>query len=1025
MSLRFEQPLWLWLLVLIAPAAWIGLRWLVSMSRLRRASAVLTRAALITLLAMMLGGATLVRQTDRLATIAVVDVSGSVRRFAHVGTDSAGVRIEPLRAVHEYLQTASARRGPDDLLGIVVFDGRSMAVALPTRGDVLDRPIDVRLSEGTDIADAIRFASALVPPDALGRLVLVSDGNQTRGDALKAAGELAARGGASPIPIDVVPLAYHVRQETMIESVDAPPRAPAESTVTVRVVLNSTDGARGTLRLLRDDEPIDINGPAPGLGRTLDLAPGRHVELIDVRLGPSKIHRFKAVFEPDRTGGAIAGDTNAQNNQAEAFTITPGRGRVLVLDGVSAGDATGPGAILARTLERSGIRTTLLPPDALPRDLLSMQDYDLVILENVPAEAIDRSTQETLSRFVRDLGGGLVMVGGPNSFGAGGWKGSPIEPILPVSLDLPDRLVVPEAAIMIVLDSSGSMGRSVMGSLRTQQEIANEAAALAVMTLDTKDLVGVVEFNSRPRVVVPLGPNASAEQTAERIRSIAPGGGTNLRPALQIAMEQLEAVDAKIKHVIVLSDGVSVGADALPAMAARMKDRGINVSTIAVGDAADSKTMDRIALEGGGAYYEVVSPEMLPRVFIRAIRIVRSPMIRLGMFQPVLLATGSPLVAGLDQPPDLGGVNLTQARDDPTVVSGMMTPEGEPLLASWAVELGRVVAFTSDAHDWARRWLDWPGYQRLWTQIARLTSRSGDQGDYDLRTQVVGDELRIEFEAWDKQGRPLEALSVPLSLHTPGGKRIDLRLSQTGPGLYTGSVPADQSGNYIAVLKPMLGARRLPPAIGGASVASGAEYRRLRSNVALLEQLAQATGGRVLDLNDPERADLFARDRIEPTEARTPIWDVLLVWTLAVLLLDVGTRRVAWDRFLGREFGPGLQRAAAEAIQDRSERAARALEALRRRDRSQPDPILGPPALGSADARRIAIEQAQRRRQARLERLRALRQSVATGATDPQTPGDSGEPKVGDQTPGDVDDPGTGLLAAKRRVQRRFERTDD
>src|SRR5258705_2432736 len=128
------------------------------------------------------------------------------------------------------------------------------------------------MQECTDIAQGIRLGAAMIPPDAAGRIVLFSDGNQTQGNALEAARE-ATGGGAGAIagnaqtrgrlPIDAVPLAYNVASEVMIESVDSPPQAPAESVVTVRVVLQSAAPARGTLQLLREGQPLDINGAEP------------------------------------------------------------------------------------------------------------------------------------------------------------------------------------------------------------------------------------------------------------------------------------------------------------------------------------------------------------------------------------------------------------------------------------------------------------------------------------------------------------------------------------------------------------------------------------------------------------------------------------------------------------------------------------------------------------------------------------------------------------------------------------------
>lgn len=1039
MGIRFEQPVWLLLILLAAPMALAGLYWFRSMSPARRWSAVVLRIVLLALIASALAGATGVRQTDRIAVVALVDVSPSVRRFVEFGRDEGGRPLPAVSAIRDFLAAATEDRGPDDLLGIVAFDARALAVAAPTTVDVLDRTMDVSMREGTDIERAIRLGNAMFPPDATRRMLLISDGNQTSGDALRAAMEAggasaaAGLGGSAVggVPIDVVSLRYLVDEEVLIEAVDAPQQAPPGSVVTVRVVLRSTGEARGTLFLRKGGEPVRI-GDDGELGRRIALSEGRHVELINVELTDRRLHRFEAVFEPDRIelrDGAVAyaGDTILENNRGEAFTISPGTGSVLFVDGVGRGDPRAPGATLARTLSESGIDVEIVAPDGVPGDLLSLQAYDLVVLQNVPADALPLRTHSLLVSYVSEIGGGLVMVGGPDSFGAGAWTGTEVEQILPVHLDLPDDVVVPDAAILLVIDNSGSMNRTILGSSRTQQEIANEGAALAVETLDRSDLVGVIVFNHNYTVLTPLAPNERRGETANRIRSIAAGGGTNLPPALREAQRQMRGVDAEIKHVIVLSDGVSQGRERLPDIAGELADEGIVVSSISVGDLADTETLSAIASRGGGEYYRVTDPTTLPRVFFRAVRVIRTPMVREAVFEPVLLPTGSPLAEGLSLPPPLRGLVLTRPRDDPTVVYTMATPGGEPLLAHWNVGLGRVAAFTSDAHRWAEAWLDWPGYRRLWTQIARTISRPAADRTQELTAEIVGDDLRIRFEAFDDDGVPKDLLTVPGTVYGPDGDPQRIRLEQTGPGVYEGSAAAPAGGNYVVTLTPRSPTRRLPPVIGGASRATGAEFRALSSNETLLEQIASITGGRVLSFDDPAAADLFDRTGVPPMEARLPLWRSLLMWALIVLLLDVGTRRIAWDRFLSKEFGASSVREVSEGIRDRSRQAAQTISALRGaggRGRSGPDQ---PRVLGTEDARRIVEEQAARRRAARA--ARATDSSAPDAGPAPQShPGrtapdarDARERPAAPRSEQDSAGNGeSGLLAAKRRAQQRY-----
>jgi len=1002
--LRFDDPALLWIAALSVPMAVIGLAWFRTMVPARRVSAVIARAGLLVLIAAALAGARRVQESKILATVAVVDLSESVRTFGSTGQEAS-------EAVRAFLRESTRTRDADDLLGVVVFDRRALAVATPSRADVLSRPFETLGLDGTDIAAGLTLAGGIVPPDATGRLVLFSDGNQTIGDAVSAAATLGATAtnqGGGGFAVDVVPLEYRVSREVVVESLDAPPRASAESTVTLRVVIRSTTRTSGRLSLLHEGEPFDVSGPeVDGLGRRIELLPGRNIALIQVPLAPGPVHRFEAVFEPDMNATGMVGDEIVSNNRASAFTLTPGRGSVLLVDGVSDGAATGSGATLARVLEAGGIVVQTVAASGFPRQMLDLQAYDLVVFENVPAEALDAAQQELLVSQVRDLGTGFVMIGGPDSFGAGGWYGTPVAEILPVRVDLPDQIIVPEAAIVFVLDSSGSMGSSVMGSVRTQQQIANQAAAMAIQSLDKTDLVGVISFNDQYRVVAPLAPNSEPDRTASLTQSISSGGGTTVGPAMREAARQLAGADAKLKQVIVLTDGRSTDEEFLVAQAESMSRQGIRVTTIGVGDDADMNTLADVARAGGGAFYSVINPNMLPRIFLKAVRIVRSPLVREQVEPVVIEDVGSPYVAGLGGVPPIEGLVLTRDRDEPGVTTAMKTVDGEPVLAHWNIGLGQVVAFTSDAHAWTRSWLDTPVYRAFWLQVVRTASRVREETSSELTVTASGDGLQVTLDAIDASGRPLDLLEVPVTVFRSGGDAIDTRLLQVGPGQYQGLVSAGEPGPYIVVAKPMRGSTRLTPLLSGATVGSGAELARLEPDARLLASIAERAGGRVLDLANPTPGLLFDRESITPQRTSTPLWPMLVGWAILVYLADVGTRRVAWDRFVSKRFGASVSEGMRLATAGRETRSISELVAARRNQA----PAGQAPTLGEEDAKRLAAEAKKARRDAY---LKSRSSTDAAGRAPAARGGDS-----------QSTEPESALMAAKRRARERFEEGRD
>ena len=933
MTLRFEYPEWLWLAAGGVALALVGLALLWAMHWPRRWLAVLCRAGLMVLLAFALAGATSIRRSDRAGTTVVLDLSGSVRAFVPAAPDAKGQAQSVEAMVRGALAGPLKTHGAEDLFGLIVAGPAPEIVSTPRAVLPLDRPLPAPAREGTDLASALRLALAAAAPNANSRILLISDGNETLGDALA-----VAQGAGTPI--DVLPLRYDLAGEVLIERVEAPTRAAAGSIAPVRVTLVSTAPASGVLRLFVEGVQVRTEpgkDPASDPGQRVALKPGRTTITLNAPLALGRVHRIEALFEPDRdAGGKPAGDTIEVNNRGLAVTTTPGSGAVLLVDGVGNAAADSPGRDLARVLEGQGFAVRVVPPAGVPEDVLSLQAYDLVILQNVSADAIASATQELLVAHVQDFGAGLVMVGGPDSFASGGWRGSALEPILPVTLDLPEKLVVPSTAVVIVMDSSGSMARRVMGSGRSQQAIANAGAASAIKSLDAGDLVGVVRFDNQSEWVVPLGPNKDPAGTQEKILGIMPDGGTNLPPALVLARQALLPVKATVKHIIVLSDGQSQGRDQLAEIAQQLSNDGIKVSSIAVGDDADGESLERLATIGKGEFFMATDPDLLPRIFLRAVRVVRSPMVREEPFVPVLPAGASPIVAGLagQSIPPLGGLTLTQPKigaDRRTVESvtyAMLTPQGEPVLASWAVGLGQVAAFTSDASRWATQWRQgWAGYGKFWGQFARAIARPPAEQLTDLTLTLESGQLNLRLEALDASGKPIDSLAVAGTVFSPRGDRASITLAQTGPGVYEGSMPAEDAGTYVALVSPRgvgKGAS-LRPVVGGAVRPPGEEFRRLKSNDALLQEIARTTGGRVLTipaLSAMDARTLLGRDANTPKEARNPLWPWLIPLAIAMLLVDIAARRVAWERLADRARGSAPSVAPSLTIAEAAQRKA-------------------------------------------------------------------------------------------------------
>lgn len=933
MNIRFDHPEYLWLLLLAGPLVLLGVRSLAALEPARRWTAIGLRLAVLAVLVLMLAGLQAVQTHDDLTVIAVVDQSESVRRFAKplAGAESDAKDFEA--SARAFLEASSTDRGGGDRLGLVTYDGKSSVRALPSEAADLESGTVDQPTEGTDTASAIRSGMALFPPDSGQRMVLLTDGNDTTGDVLAAAREAAAMG----IPIDVLPALYQVEHEVMVERLFAPNEAREGQTVPLRIVLRATRPADGQVQLLHDDTPIDLNGEAPGKGAPVyesdwtleeigttesdrdaeggdgvgvvdESEPllGRYVSVreVDVPMGFTGVNKFRAIFEP-----AEGADTMQVNNRAEAFTLVSGKGRVLFVDNVG-GDS---GNILPRALASRGIELDVVEPRGLPISLDRMQRYDAIILQNVPYDAITPPQQRMMVKYVHDLGGGLVMLGGPDSFGAGGWTNSDLDRyILPVSCQIPSQTILPSGALVLVIDRSGSMMSSVGGTYRTQQELANEAGVLALNTLYPQDLVGVIAFDSDAHSIVKVQENSNPAAVAKAVRSIQPDGGTNIYSGLEMAYQELAPLtvqNAAIKHIILLTDGQSMapGPGGYVKLAAQMRRNGISLSTIGVGDGHDAQLLTQLANMGNGNYHPIVNPANLPQVFIKEAKTIRKNLVKEVPFVPTVQPTGSPIMASLTNVPELKGLVLTGEKNDPRILMPMTGPEGEPVFAHWQVGLGRSAAFTSDATNrWATQWLSWGGYPDFWARTVRSIARPSATRDADLIVSVRDGQVNVQldaaFESAATPGRGRQRsgsfgnfLDVKGSVLKPDGSVEQITLDQVGPGQYRANTRADQTGNYVVSLfvESPDGTRRA--VFGGAGKPPGEELRRFKSNTAILKRIAQITNGRILDPSAPKPAGLFERTMPFETRSVRPLWRTLLLWLVALFMLDVACRRIAWD----------------------------------------------------------------------------------------------------------------------------------
>jgi hypothetical protein len=365
--------------------------------------------------------------------------------------------------------------------------------------------------------------------------------------------------------------------------------------------------------------------------------------------------------------------------------------------------------------------------------------------------------------------------------------------------------------------------------------------------------------------------------------------------------------------------------------------------------------MRGIAQRSGGVYYRVLNPSVLPTIFLKAIRVVRTPMIREGSFAPIVLDSMSPATGAIGNLPSLHGLVMTErVDDDPRVVTPIVSDKGEPILAYHQVGLGRVSVFTSDVGIWSRDWIGDPIFAQLWSTLSAWTMRSGNEAPGELIVSMQGSSAEIEYNAIDEQGAPIDGLAIELQAYDQTGRSQSITLTQVGAGRYIGQTPALSPGVHVLIASPSQGDQALAPTIAGLEVSGSAEYAHLNAAPQTLINLAQRSGGRVFELDSTQPVDLFSREGLTVRRSLQPVWSVLIAIAFVLFLIDLAMRRVAFDRWFAQAREDTI--AAARAV--RGEQMQQAFAARQQARREAPavgdidrSPMMRPAPESKSDAR--------------------------------------------------------------------------
>ena len=841
-------PEWLHLIALVPFFFLIRVTSLTDLSIAQQVLQSVLRSLVIAAIALALARPSWITRDDRIATVLVVDVSDSVS--------------DPqLEAARRYVEAMAAARGEGDLQ-VVTFAEKPRVVRSESGTFAITR--HAKAGAGTDIQAAMQLAYGLYPDGHLPRLVIVSDGNQTAGDVLTEAYRAKQLG----VRVSWRTFDQGKAQEIRVAGLALPDEIKVGQPFELTAEIWSTHEDTVTVNLSQDEFP---NALEP-------------VKTVTLREG---VNRIKMKSEAKRAGATtyrlrlsrFGKDTEAGNNTAVMTAPVKGRPSVLYVEGGVLGEP-GSAGYLERALEHENIDVEVRGPRSLPSSAKELEKYDLVVVSDVPAHFMGAGQMAALDAYVQQVGGGLIMAGGEDSFGSGGYQGTRIEQMMPVRFDSEKLREQPDIALAVVIDRSGSMQGAKL-------EAAKESARVTTEVLSPNDVITVIAFDSEAQVYVRPQRAANRMRISAEISRLQSGGGTNIYPGLREAFETLQGINAKVKHVIVLSDG-EAPYDGIVDLVQDMRAARITVSCVGV-SGADRNLLSLISDNGDGRLYMVEDIGALPRIFMKETTEAQKSqlvedLVRVRVAKRVEMIEGT----GVENAPPLHGYVTTKPK--PTAEVVLISDLGEPILARWRHGAGTSVAWTSDVKNrWSVDWIRWSGYPKFWAQLVRTSMRRKVYDSYDLSARVDDGRAVVEVDAIDTADRFVNDLDTTLEVIDPADNKVlqTVAMDQTAAGRYGAGFRIQRYGSFLLKATHKRDGKVVAESMGAVSLSYPLEYLRTTPDPTPLAHAALVTGG-----SDQAEPAAVWDSRGESIPYTRDLWPWVLLAAIGLLVLDTYAKRV-------------------------------------------------------------------------------------------------------------------------------------
>ncbi len=713
---------------------------------------------------------------------------------------------------------------------------------------------------------AIQLALTSLQPNRTSRLLVLTDGYSTN-PVLDAAEQLLSKN----VAMDYRLVSDENAVDFRIDKIVVPEKTQLSEPYIIEIVVSGNIDQTLPIEIFRDNESISTT--------KVEIIDGRGVLRLTDRIHVPGSHKYSVQI-------LAQNDTKPGNNRGENWLEVVSGPRILLLTGYTRDP-------VAAVLKQQGFELEVIN-NFSRLNVGKLSGVKALILNNVPAYQLPESFLAAIPFYIQHQGGGLMMVGGKYSFGSGGYFGSAIDELLPVSMELKHEHRKLMVAMAIVMDRSGSMAAHVTtdSGVVTKMDLANEGAARSVELLGANDVISVFAVDSQAHEIVPLtqvGPNMnSISNTIRGINSA--GGGIYVFTGLINAWSKLQKATIGQRHIILFADAADAEepGNYKDLISEIVRENG-TISVIGLGteDDKDAEFLKDIAERGNGRIFFNSDPVELPALFAQeTVAIVRSAFLE----DPVQI-TPNQLWLGLaarsiNWLDTIDGYNLSYAREEANVAISSADEYNAPLLAYWQRGIGRVAAVSFPlGGEYSNRIRSWNRYGDFIQTLSRWLMGDELPEGIGLKAKLDGSTLSLDLKYDDAWHDKMNKINPEIFMSEgKSGKINTLIWERLKPGHFQSTTQLE-SGQWVrGAVQLGNTALTFGPIVAG----TNPEWSFDKSRIKELKHLSNLSGG-------TERINLSDIWSVPQEKAQRDISNWFLVCFLCLFLLETLVTRIGWQ----------------------------------------------------------------------------------------------------------------------------------